>query len=133
MGGIYTGGIRSNVVKDPYEYYTMQLTLPCGPENVDKLVAAANDEISTLKAKGPDPKDLDKVKSQWREKHITDVIENKYWSGKMQSVLFWGRDKDRVLNYQNYVDKLTPAEIQQTAKQLFDGKNKFQAILYPES
>ena len=51
----------------------------------------------------------------------------------MQNVLYWGREKDRVLNYQNYVDKLTPAEIQETAKKLFDGKNQFVSVLYPES
>ncbi len=133
MGGIYTGGFNGNVVKEPYEYYSMQLNLPCGPENVEKLLAAANDEIKNIKEKGPDAKDLDKVKSQWREKHITDVKENKYWTGKMQNVIYWGRDKDRVINYQNYVDKLTPAEIQETAKKLFDGKNQFVSILYPES
>jgi zinc protease len=133
MGGIYTGGFNANLAKEPYEYYTLQLNLPCGPENVDKLLAAANDEIKNLKEKGPDAKDLEKVKNQWREKHITDVKENKYWAGKLQSVLYWGRDKDRVLNYQSYVDKLTPEDVQQTAKRLFDGKNQFVSLLFPES
>ncbi len=133
MGGIYTGGFNANVAKEPYEYYTLQLNLPCGPENVEKLLAAANDEIKKLKEKGPDAKDLDKVKSQWREKHITDVKENKYWNSKMQSILFWGRDKNRVLDYQTYVDKLTPSEVQETAKLLFDGKNQFVSLLYPET
>ena len=86
-----------------------------------------------LKENGPDAKDLDKVKSQWREKHLTDVKENKYWQEKLEAILFWGRDKDRVLKYQQYVDKLTPDEIKATARQLFDGKNQFTSILYPES
>jgi zinc protease len=133
MGAIYGGGFNATMVKEPYEYYTLQLNLPCGPENVDKLLAAANEEIAALKAKGPDVKDLDKVKNQWREKNITDVKENKYWTGKLQSVLFNGRDEDRVVNFQNYVDKLTPADVQETAKKLFDGKNQFVSILYPES
>ncbi len=133
MGGIYTGGFNANVSRDPYESYSIQLQLPCGPENVDKLLAAANDEIKALKEKGPSAKDLDKVKSQWREKYITDVKENKYWAGKLQSSIFWGKDKDRILKYQTYIDKLTPADIQATAKQLFDGKNQFVSVLYPES
>jgi zinc protease len=133
MGAIYGGGINANVAKDPYEYYSFQLQLPCGPENVDKLIAAANEEIAKMKANGPEAKDVDKVKSQWHEKHVTDLKENKYWAGKMEGVLFWGRDKDRFLNYEDYVQKLTPADIQQTAKMLFDGKNQFTAVLYPES
>jgi zinc protease len=107
--------------------------LPCGPENVDKLIAAAKEEINNVKTKGPEKKDLDKVKSQWHEKHVTDIKENKYWADKMQSSLFWGKDEKRVLNYDDYINKLTPAEIQQAAKQLFDGKNEFISVLYPES
>jgi len=133
MGKIYGGGFHGSVSKEPYERYSFQLQLPCGPQNVDTLITAANAEITAIKDKGPEAADLDKVKSQWREKHLTDVKENKYWAGKLENVLFWGRDKDRVVNYQNYVDKLTQNDIQQTAKQLFDGKNQFTAIMYPES
>ncbi len=133
MGAIYGGGFNGNVSKEPYERYSMQLALPCGPENVEKLIAAANEEIKTLKEKGPEAKDLDKVKSQWHEKHLTDMKENKYWRDKLEGVIFWGKDKDRMLQYESYIQKLTPADIQATAKQLFDGKNEFVSVLYPES
>ncbi len=133
MGAIYGGGFNGNVSKEPYERYSIQLQLPCGPENVDKLLAAAKDEIKDLKEKGPEAKDIDKVKSQWHEKHLTDVKENKYWADKLEGVIFWGKDKDRVLQYETYIQKLTPAEIQATANQLFNGKNEFISVLYPES
>jgi len=133
MGAIYGGGFRAQVSKDPYARYSMQLQLPCGPENVDKLLAASGEEIKALKANGPDAKDLDKVKSQWKEKYRTNLKENGYWSGKMESVLFWGKDKDHVFNYEAWIDKLTTKDIQETAQKLFDGKNEFISILYPES
>ena len=133
MGAIYGGGFNGNLAKEPYERYSIQLALPCGPENVDKLIAAANEEIKNIKEKGPDAKDVDKVKSQWHEKHVTDLKENKYWADKMQGVIFWGRDKDRVLQYDAYIQKLTPADIQETAKQLFDGRNECTFVLNPES
>jgi zinc protease len=134
LGAIYTGQFVASVSKEPYERYSVQLQLPCGPENVDKLLAAADEEIKNLKANGPDPKDLDKVKSQWKEKYNTDVKENSFWAGIMQSVVFWGRDKDRVLNYKTYVDKLTPDDVKAAANQLFNEKgNRFISILYPES
>lgn len=132
MGGIYTGGFSGNVSKEPYQRYSVQIQLPCGPENVDKLITAANEQIQLIKDNGPDAKDLDKVKSQWHEKYVTDVKENKYWEASLTNILFWGREKDRVLNYQSYVDKLTPADIQATAKLIFNGTNSFYSILYPE-
>ncbi len=132
MGAIYGGGFGATVSKDPYERYSIQLQLPCGPENVDKLIAAVKTEIADLIKNGPDAKDVDKVKNQWREKYRTDVKENKFWTGKLESVLFWGRDANRVLNHESFIEKLNPADIQATAKQLFDGKNEFTAILLPE-
>jgi zinc protease len=132
MGGIYTGGFTANVMKEPYERFSIVLQLPCGPENVTKLLDAANFEIDTLKTAGPDPKDLDKVKSQWKEKHTTNLRENSYWNEKLESVLFWGRDKDRVINYEKYIDRLTPADIAQTARTVFNGNNRFLSVLNPE-
>lgn len=133
MGAIYGGGFRGQLKKEPYEHYSIQLQLPCGPENVEKLLTATDEEIRNLRAHGPSEKDLDKVKSQWREKHITDVKENKYWNEKLESVLFWGRDRDRVLNYDTYIDKLSPVDIQQTANLMLSGTNKFISVLDPET
>ena len=132
MGGIYTGGFAGNVSKEPYERFSMVLQLPCGPENVEKLLSAADYEIDSLKNQGPAQKDLDKVKSQWKEKQAEAVKKNGYWTGKMENVLFWGRDKDRVLNFDSYIDKLTPADLQEAAKKVFGGDNKFTSILKPE-
>lgn len=133
LGAIYGGGFNASVNRLPYQRYSVSMQLPCGPENVDKLITAANEEIKELKEKGPDQKDLDKVKATWHEQHRTAVKENKYWMGSLESILFWGKDKNTILQYDTRVDKLTPADIQQTAQQLFNGKNQFTAILYPES
>ncbi len=92
MGKIYGGGFRGSVAKEPYSRYSIQLQLPCGPESVDTLLIAANYQIKMLKENGPEAKDLDKVKSQWREKYLTlDVKENKYWSGKAGKHIILGQ------------------------------------------
>jgi zinc protease len=133
LGGIYSGGFYADVSREPYAHYNVMMQLPCGPENVDKLLAAANAEINAIKEKGIEPKDLDKVKSQWREKYRVEVKENKYWGDKLEGVLFWGKDRNHVTEYEKWIDSLTPADIQQTAKILFDGKNEFISVLNPES
>jgi len=133
MSDIYTGGFYGKVTKEPYPHYSVVLQLPCGPEHVDTLIAAANIEIKDLQKSGPETKDLDKVKAQWLEKYKTDVKENKFWSSALENVLFWGKDKDRVLKYETYVNKLTPGDVKSAANQLLDGKNKFISVLYPES
>ncbi len=133
LGNIYSGGFRASVEKEPYEHYSILMSLPCGPENVEKLMAAAQVEMNNLKERGPSAADLEKVKTQWAEKHRTSVKENSYWSGKMESVLFWGRDKKTVFDYDNWIASVTAADIQKTAKLLLDNKKRFTSILYPET
>ncbi len=132
LGGIYTGGFSSRVEKEPYQHYSITLHLPCGPENVDKLIAAAKDEIKNMQEQGPDEKDLQKVKNTWIEKYRTSVKENGYWSSMLQNILFHDADKDRVLHYEDYINKMTKEDIKSTANVLFAGNNEFTAILYPE-
>ncbi len=131
IGGIYGGGINGTVSKYPYNGYSMGLQLPCGPENVDKLTAAADAEIEKIKSNGPTQIDLDKVKKALLEKYTTNVKENRYWSNVLQNLLINELDPKRPQNYTQLVNSVTLDDIKQTANLLFDGKNVLKAVLYP--
>ena len=132
LGGIYTGGYYASFSKEPYNHYNVVLQLPCGPENVEKLLTAAHEEVASLKTKGPEQKDLDKVLAQWREKHIESMKKNDYWAGKLKDILFWGHDRQHVINYNAWIEKLKPADIQKAAQVIFPGNNEFVSVLFPE-
>jgi zinc protease len=132
LGSIYSGGFQAEVNEEPYAHYSVIMYLPCGPENVDKLLTASAEEIANIKEHGVDVQNLDKVKSQWREKYRVDAKENGYWTGALENILFRGRDRSHVLQYEQWIDKLSPADLQQAAREVFDGKNDFLAILNPE-
>ncbi len=133
LGGIYSGGYYCNVRKEPYQRFAIILQLPCGPENVDKLLTAATGEIKALQEKGPDSEDLDKVKSQWHEQHREDIETNSYWRGALEAILFDHKSKANVLEYDKWIDKLKPADVQLAARKLLGVENDFTAILYPET
>ena len=103
--------------------------MPCGPENVDKLLKAADAEIDSIKAFGPDVKNLDKVKKTWLEQYKVQLKENSFWSAKLQSILFEGADPQRIFDYEKNVNALTTDDIKAAANLLFDGKNVLQAVL----
>lgn len=130
--GIYGGGIFGGVEKYPYGNYSYFAQLPCGPEKVDTLITALNAEIENVKSNGPDTATLNKVKQQWIEQAKTAAKENNTWLQKIQAVMMEGANADRFLNYEKYVKALTPAQIQATAKLLFNGKNVITAVLKPE-
>ncbi len=133
MGGTYSGGFGAQFEKDPYNNYSIQYQLPCGPENVDKLIKATKEVIAEIKKNGPDPKDLEKVKATWHEQHREEVKDNNYWSIVLPESLFWNRYNEYVLQHDKMIDQLTVNDVKEVANDLMDGKNEFWAILYPES
>jgi zinc protease len=130
--GIYGGGTFASLEKIPYSNYNFVLQLPCGPEKVDTLVKAVKKEFEMLARKGPDQKYLDKVKKQWLEQHKTQMKENNVWLDQLLGFKSQGGDPKRFLEYEKYVNALTPKDVQQAAKLILDGKNQFFAILMPE-
>lgn len=133
LSGIYGGGYNADVEDNPYDNYSLVLQLPCGPENVDKLISAADEVVKEIRTQGPKQEDLDKVKSQWHEKHRENVEKNSYWAGKLMSILFWDRSKAHVLQYDNWIDSLTVNDIKETANKVFGEGDTYTAILYPEA
>ncbi len=131
--GIYGGGTYASLDKLPYSRYSFMLQLPCGPEKVDTLLTAVNNEFNALVTKGPEQSYLDKVKQQWREQYKTSMKENGTWLSNLISLKEQKGDPKRFVNYEQFIDKLTVKDVQQAAKLVLAGKNQFTAVLMPEN
>ena len=92
-----------------------------------------NNQIDSIKLIGPSKANLDKVKQQWIEQAKTASKENSTWLQKIQAVLIDNESADRFLNYEKYVNALTPEQVKATANLLFNRKNVITAILKPEA
>jgi zinc protease len=131
--GIYGGGTFASLEKVPYGNYSFVLQLPCGPEKVDTLLKTVKREFEDMAKKGPDPSYLDKVKKQWLETNKTQMKENSVWLEQLLGLKAQGGDPARFLEYEKYVNALTPKDVQQAANLILNGKNQFFAVLMPES
>jgi RluA family pseudouridine synthase len=129
--GIYGGGFNCSINQRPYENFSASLSFPCGPENVDKLIAAALAEIEQIKTNGPKEEDLAKIKTQWTEQHREQVKSNAYWLSELNNILIFKADPQRMLNYDKYLAALTAQDVQNVAKIIFGGANRATAVLYP--
>ncbi|HMI65083.1 MAG TPA: insulinase family protein, partial [Cyclobacteriaceae bacterium] len=132
LSGIYGGGIFGSLSKNPYNNYSIGVSLPCGPENVDKLVKAALDEIQKVKSNGPVETDLNKVKENWKKQYQENMKDNAYWARQLQQSVEMGSNPAAILTYEKKVDALTVTELKETANKYFGMKNFIQVILYPE-
>jgi zinc protease len=60
------------------------------------------------------------------------IKENGTWLSQLQSFNFPGNNPDYFINYEKYVNALTPKAIQDAAKLLFSTQNVVTGILRPE-
>jgi len=132
MGGIYGGGMRGSVSKLPYPNYQLSVSLPCGPENVDKLIKATFDEINKVKANGPTEADLNKVKETYNKKFLENMKDNNYWLNALRGIADFGNDGSNILALDKKMSALTVKDIKDAANLYLDDKNYLQVVLYPE-
>jgi zinc protease len=129
---IYGGGIRGGLVRDPYAHVMLGMSLPCAPENVDKVVVAAFGEIQKIQEGGPEVTDLAKVKQNWLTRHRQDLRENRYWLGKLQIAELYQTDPAILLDYEKQVAALTVDDLKAAALRYLKKDNYVQVVLFPE-
>ena len=132
MGGIYGGGMRGTINKLPYSNYSVSVSLPCGPENVDKLIAATFAEFNKIKTNGPLETDLNKVKETFGKKYAEDMKDNNYWLRSLQSTIDNGDNGKTIFELEKKVNALTVKDIKDAANLYLNDKNYLQVVLYPE-
>lgn len=132
LGGIYGGGMYGSRSRYPYSNYSFGVTIPCGPENVDKLISATLAEIEKIKAEGPSTVDLNKVKETWKQQYLVNIKDNSFWARHLIQSVENGIDPMRILTYEKRVDQLKPQDVQAIARKYLDTKNYLQFVLNPE-
>jgi zinc protease len=130
--GIYGGGMYGALNKFPYGHYSFGVTLPCGPENVDKLIEATFKEIEKVRTNGPAEADLNKVKETWKQQHLVNLKDNSFWARHILQSEELDSDPARILSYTQRVDALTPKDVQAAARKYLDANKYLQFVLNPE-
>lgn len=132
MSGIYGGGSSAYITKRPYGHYNLTISFPCGPENVDKLTKALFQILDTLRQKGCEQKDLDKVKETIKKKNEDAMKENDHWLDALSSAWINSTDANWILDYSKKAAEVTIKDILDAANKYIDLKNYIKADLYPE-
>lgn len=131
MSGIYTGGVGGTIINRPYNHYAISASLPCGPENVDKLSAAFFELVKTAQENGIDQKDLDKVKETIKKQEEDQLKQNGYWLQNLSHAWIEKTDPAWLLSYSKKANAVTVGDLQQTAKKYFNMNNYVKAVLMP--
>ena len=129
---IYGGGVFGALQKEPYPSYTMMAQLPTGPEKVETVLSSLKTEIEKIQKNGPTPETLEKVKKQWLEKYRESLKDNDTWMNTLLETKVEGKNADRFLNYEKYVNAITVTDIKNAAKVYLNPANMITAVQLPE-
>ncbi len=130
--GVYGVGARGNISKLPVKKYNFSISFPCGPENVDKLIKKAIDELEKIKQNGISTKDLNKIKETQLLEYKEAQKQNGYWLNIIKNSDFYQTDIHDYLNKQNKIKSLTSDDLKKVANKYLT-KNRITATLVPEN
>lgn len=129
--GVYGVGARGFASKWPTGVYNFSISFPCGPENVEKLKAAALAELNKLLLNGPEEKDLIKIKEAQRLELKEKMKQNNFWLSNLSTMLYYNIDFNEILKAEADIEALTAKDIQDAANK-YIAKNRIITVLLPE-
>lgn len=133
MSGVYGFGIQAGVDRFPYENYHLTMTIPCAPENADKLVKAVVTEIERMKNQGPTKEELQKEIETQRRSVETDVKENNWWMFCIDRIYSTEKEFGRAEKPYELCEMLTPELMKEMAVKYLDTSKMIRYTLYPEN
>ncbi|KAF0250549.1 MAG: zinc protease [bacterium] len=133
-GGVYSTRANASIGRYPYESYQVTISFSCAPENTQKLVNAAYDEIKKIQENGFTPEDLNKVKEAQKRDIERNQKENPYWLGILQNVYIDKIDPNELTeaNLRKLVDELSSDTVKATAQKYLKLDNRIVVTMNPE-
>jgi len=131
--GVYSPGVGESVEKYPSSRYRFVISFGCGPQNVEKLIASALDEVNKLKISGPLKVNVDKYKSEVQRTRETDLKSNLWWMDYLIDGLENHDDLHKLSAYDSDLDKVSPESLKIIAGKYLSGNNYIRLVLMPET
>jgi len=131
-GGVYTPSVRISGVKFPEPVYTLGVSFGCSPQNVDRLIASALDEVEKLKNEGPSRENIDKFIAEDRLQRETAVGTNGYWLNYISNCLQNGEEFGMMNAYPGLLHGISSETVSKSARKYLSGTNLLRFILLPE-
>lgn len=131
-GGAYTPNAGVTYSKLPRSRYLIAIEFTCAPESAEKMIEAANNEISKIKTGGVLQDDIDKFKAEQLRSREIQLKTNGLWLGWLTYVLQNKEPYTGVLYLKERLNAVTPGSVQQAAQQFINDRNYIRLLLMPQ-
>jgi len=131
-GGAYSLWVYSSIQNLPDDEYYIYIGFGCDPDRAEELSGILFAEIEDLKENGPRETDVQKVKEILTRERETNLKENGFWIGVLQSYYLYALDPRRILEYDEFLRGLNAETLQEALRRYLDSSRYVQVTLYPE-
>ena len=131
--GVYSPSAHVSASKFPHSRYGFVVNFGCAPQNVDKLVASALDEIAKLRTDGPLQENINKWRAEDKTGRQTSLKTNNWWLGYLDGQMENQEDLHQLDNYLPQLDKVSREDLKTAAQQFLSGNNYIRFELMPET
>jgi len=130
-GGTYTPNVQLSLSKYLKERFSLTISFDCDPKNVDKLVAAAQDELNKMRTAGPSAENLQKFKAARKVSLQTGSTNNGFWLDYLLSQEMNKASLTEFFDYDAELNKITAKSVQEAAARFIQDKNYIRLVLMP--
>jgi zinc protease len=131
--GVYSPRVSISYRDEPTSNYNINISFSCATSNVDKLIAAAIDEVNKLKTNGATEEDIQKFKAEERRQLEIQLRDNGFWLGYLQNAYQEGKDPRKISGYLKTLDEVNVNSTKASANKYFNQQNFIRLILLPEN
>jgi zinc protease len=117
-GGTYGVQVSTNSTKFPKAKKSLNLMFDTDPEKAQKLKSIVYQEIEKIAQNGPSAVDLDKAVKNLLKNREQAKLHNSYWMQALNTYYIYSYNPTTPENYENILQKMTIADVQQFAKSL---------------
>lgn len=132
-GGVYGVGIYPSLEHFPTGSYQFICRFACAPENVEKLITAANEEIETVKKKGCNEVNLGKIKETLLKEREVQMKQNMFWRSYISSAIAYNEELGDLDRYAVWVNALKSDDFKRLANFYFNNNEFKRFVLNPEN
>jgi len=132
QGGTYTPNVQINMSKYLKSRFSLIISFDCAPENVEKLISSAREEVKAMRTSGPSAENLQKFKAARRVGLQTGSTNNDFWLDYLASQVMNKEPLDQLYNYNAALNEVTIKTVQQAAVKYIREKNYVRLVLMPE-
>jgi len=131
--GVYSPGVSVSTGKYPESRFSLVIQFGCAPQNVEKLIASATDEVNKLKVLGPPQENVDKWRKEDANTMETELKTNGFWLGYLAEQLQNEEEPGQVDTYAGIRDSVSVHDVKATAAKYLTGDNFIRLVLLPEN